>query len=362
MNSLQNNKIVYFIIIIFCIFLSFSHSLLQVSLDSGLALSNIIKYPEPLSPMKYYYFNSWTIINQFSELLLIMGFSVEASSKFILFITSLFFALSALLIVNRITSKKYLGLFIAILMLVFQKNLGDTDYPSLIISNHTYGMMSLAVTSFTFALLINNCFKLSGLFSTLLICIHPIIGIWILSILIISLIVFKEKKIRNDFIKGGIYGFTITIISFIVFFSKNIGTINFEIQNLNSYMENWDGHRNTLGFIHFEYLFKTVFLFVVVNTYYFYKYKNKKSDFFKIFFNTCIILSTLIYFLFKLSPTIFSDIFVRLMPSRFIILHSFVAWPVILSVFYFFFKKIKKTEKIATTLITIILIIYSVQH
>ena len=362
MNSLKNNIIIYFILIIFCAFLSFSHSLLQVSMDSGLALSNIIKYPEPLSPMKYYYFNSWTIINQFSELLLKLGLSVEASSKLILFISSLFFALSALLIVNRITSKKYLGLFIAVLMLIFQKNLGDTDYPSLILSNHTYGMMSLAVTSFTFSLLINNYFKLSSFFLTLLICIHPIIGTWILSIAIISLIIFNEKKIRNDFIKGSIYGFAITFFSFIFFFNKNLGTINFEIQNLSSYMKNWDGHRNTLGFIHFEYLLKTAFLFLVINTYYFYKDKNKKSDFFRIFFNTSIILSTLIYFFFKLIPAVFPDIFVRLMPSRFIILHSFVAWPLILSAFYFFLKKLKKTEKIAPTLITIILIFYSAQH
>ena len=362
MNLLQNNKIVYFILIIFCVFLSYSHSLLQVSIDSGLALSNIIEYPEPLSPMKYYYFNSWTIINQFSEFLLTLGFSVEASSKFLLFISSLFFALSALLIVKRITSKKYLGLFIALLMLVFQKNLGDTDYPSLIISNHTYGMMSLAVTSFTFALLINDYFKLSGLFSTLLICIHPIIGIWILSIAIISLIILKEKKIRNDFIKGSVYGFAITLISFIIFLNKNMGTINFETQNLSSYMKNWDGHRNTLGFIHFEYLLKTFFLFFLVNTYYFYKNKSKKKDFFKIFFNTSIILSTLIYLLFKLTPEVFHSIFVRSMPSRFIILHSFVAWPIILSTFYFFFKKIKKIEKIAAPLIIIILILYSAQH
>ena len=332
MNLLQNNKIVYFILIIFCVFLSFSHSLLQVSMDSGLALSNIIKYPEPLSPMKYYYFNSWTIINQFSELLLMIGFSVEASSKFILFVSSLFFALSALLIVERITSNKYLGLFIAVLMLVFQKNLGDTDYPSLVISNHTYGMMSLAVTSFTFALLINNHFKLSGFFTTLLICIHPVIGIWILSVSTITLIILKEKEIKNNFIQGSIYGFIMVIISLIIFFNKNIGTINFEIQNLTSYMRNWDGHRNTLGFIHFEYLLKTLFLFLVVNSYYIYKNKNKKSDFFIIFFNTSVILSSLIYLLFKLIPEIFPDIFIRLMPSRFIILHSFVAWPIILSV------------------------------
>ena len=152
MNSLQNNIIVYITLIIFCIFLSFSHSLLQVSVDSGLALSNIVKYPDPQSPMKYYYFNSWTILNQFSEILLRIGLSVENTSRFILFLSSLCFALSAFLIVKKITSKKYLALIISLLMLIFQKNLGDTDYPSLVISNHTYGMVSLAVTSLIFAL------------------------------------------------------------------------------------------------------------------------------------------------------------------------------------------------------------------
>ena len=180
MNSSQNNITVYITLIIFCIFLSFSHSLLQVSVDSGLALSNIIEYPDPQSPMKYYYFNSWTILNQFSEILLRIGLSVENTSRFILFLSSFCFGISAYLIVNKITSKEYLALFISILMLIFQKNLGDTDYPSLIISNHTYGMMSLAVSSLIFALLINNFTKLAGFFSALLICIHPVIGIWIL--------------------------------------------------------------------------------------------------------------------------------------------------------------------------------------
>ena len=69
--------------------------------------------------------------------------------------------------------------------MIFQKNLGDTDYPSLVISNHTYGMMSLALTSLIISLALNNFYKLSGFFSTLLIGVHPVIGIWIISIMII---------------------------------------------------------------------------------------------------------------------------------------------------------------------------------
>ncbi len=362
MNSLQNNIIVYITLIIFCIFLSFSHSLLQVSVDSGLALSNIVKYPDPQSPMKYYYFNSWTILNQFSEILLRIGLSVENTSRFILFLSSLCFALSAFLIVKKITSKKYLALIISLLMLIFQKNLGDTDYPSLVISNHTYGMVSLAVTSLIFALLINNLIKQAGFFSALLICLHPVIGSWILSILVISLLVLKEKKIINNFFQGTIYGLIITIISLILFFSKNLDVINFDVQNLNSYMKNWDGHRNTFGIIHFEYLIKTAFLFVIVNIYFFLQDESKKIDCFKIFFNTTIILSSLIYLLFKFIPEIFPNVVVRVMPTRFLILHSFVAWPLILSVLYSIFFKIKKTKKISTTLIIIILILYSAQH
>ena len=335
MNTQKDNKIFYFTLFIFCIFLSFAHSLFQVSIDSGLVLSNIISYPEPASPMKYYYLNSWTIINQFSELLLRIGFSVDNASRIILFLSLFLFSVSAFLIVNKITSNKFLALAISLLMMIFQKNLGDTDYPSLVISNHTYGMVSLAVSSIIFALILNNNIKLSGFFSALLVSVHPVIGIWILSISVISLILFNEKVTRNEFLKGSVYGFAITIISLILFLIKSIGTIDFDIKNLNSYMENWDGHRNTLGIIHFEYLFKTVFLFLIVNIFYFFKNKNSEKNFFKFFFNTTLILSTIVYLLFKLLPNIFPDIIIRSMPTRFLILHTFIAWPLILSsIFY----------------------------
>ena len=58
MNLKEDNKAIYFIIILTCVFLSFSHSLYQVAINGGLTISEIVKYPEPLSPMKYYYYNS----------------------------------------------------------------------------------------------------------------------------------------------------------------------------------------------------------------------------------------------------------------------------------------------------------------
>ena len=173
MNLKEDNKAIYFIIILTCVFLSFSHSLYQVAINGGLTISEIVKYPEPLSPMKYYYYNSWTLLHQFAQILLTFGFSVDNSSRIILFLSTLCFGISSFLVVNRLTLNKYLALLVSILMLILQKNFGDTDYPSLIFSNQSYGMFSLALSSLIFSLILNENFKYSGFFTLLLISIHP---------------------------------------------------------------------------------------------------------------------------------------------------------------------------------------------
>ena len=47
-------------------------------------------------------------------------------------------------------------------------------------------------------------------------------------------------------------------------------TFEFETENLNIYLEFWDGHRNTAGIIHYEYLIKSMILFILVNVYYYF--------------------------------------------------------------------------------------------
>jgi len=50
------------------------------------------------------------------------------------------------------------------------------------------------------------------------------------------------------------------------------------------------------------------------------------------------------------------------MPSRFLILHSFVGWPIIISIVYAIFSQFRTTQKFIKIFIFAILIIYSVQH
>ena len=95
-------------------------------------------------------------------------------------------------------------------MLVFQKNFGDIDYPSLVFSEHTYGMISLAMITCIFGLLFSGNLFFVGFFSSLLISIHPLIGIWISGIIIVSLIVNKyylkiiidKKKLITGYVVG----------------------------------------------------------------------------------------------------------------------------------------------------------------
>ena len=361
MISEKDNKIVYLIIILTCVFLSFSHSLYQVAINGGLTISEIIKYPEPLSPMKYYYHNSWTLLHQFAEILLNSGLSIDNSSRAILFLSTLCFGISSFLIVNKLTFNKYLALLVSILMLILQKNFGDTDYPSLIFSNQSYGMFSLALASLIFSLILNENFKYSGFFTLLLISVHPVIGFWMLSILVISLIIYKDKKISLEFFKGGSFGLVITLISLFFFYSNYIEKVEFDSSLYKIYMELWDGHRNLSGIVHYEYLIKTLLLFATLNTYYFLQ-KNKQKNFFHLIINLSITFSTIFYLSYKFFPNLFPDIFVRLMPTRFLILHSFIGWPLIISIIYFIFLKLNSIKKFVQIFIFAVLIIHSIQH
>ena len=213
----NNNIIPFFFVFIVSIILSYSYSYYQVALDGGLVLSGIIDYPNPISPLKYYYHNSWTLLHQVSEILLKLDFSITNASRILLFFPTFLFGITAYLILLKFTNDRFLSLFVSIIILILQKNFGDTDYPSLIISNHTYGMFGLALSSLIFSLILNSSHKLSAFFSVLLVGIHPVIGIWILSIILLSLLLQKDKKLFKVYLKGFLYGCPIIFLSFIWF-------------------------------------------------------------------------------------------------------------------------------------------------
>ena len=117
---------------------------------------------------------------------------------------------------KSITSSSILSLLICFVVITFQKSFGSINYPTMIFSEHTNGMMSLAIVTFIFGLVANRNFFLATFFSAFLICIHLTIGLWIFFVLFFSLLISKFViKINYDFkpfVYGASLGFLLVII------------------------------------------------------------------------------------------------------------------------------------------------------
>ena len=331
--SFKSDYFQIFILIIFSIIVGISYPYLQYGIDGGLVLSGIVKYPDLNSPMMYYFLNSWTSIHQFSSFLLQIGLSVEITSKIFMVMATIFFSFGVFLFCFSLTKQKHLSLFIALTSIILGKNFGDTDYPSLIFSEHTYGMLSLATFTFILGLIANKNIFFSCILILILISIHPVVGVW--TLLIVSFIFYFLKiynDYRNDIYKGIIIGIFFVVTSFLIFYFNTIEKVPFDKDLFLIYLDNWDGHRNISTEIHYEYIIKTILLaslcfFILMKKF---KSSSYSPHLFIIFLS--LICSLIIYFLYKLIPYIFPDFLKIIMPSRFIMLHTFLGWPIIISI------------------------------
>jgi len=353
-------------------FFSQVHLFEQRAVDAGLVLANIVNYPDDISPMREYFVKSWTSLHQISKIFLNFNWSFASVSKLIIFVTAILYFIGIFLTINSTTNSIFISILTAVMMLVFQKNLGDIDYPSLVFSEHTYGMISLAMITCIFGLLFSGNFFFVGFCSSLLISIHPLVGIWISGIIIISLILNKYylKVVINKkkLIAGYAVGIFFTSISLAYYFilTPEFNSY-FDLESYNNYMKYWEGHRNE-GEIHLEYLSKTLVLFIFC----FLSLKVFSSNFtndFK-FGILCVLISIVLsitfYFLYKFLLPNIPDFFIRFMPGRFAILHSVIGWPIILSILFIITKKFEGKYFIPSNfsyiLITFIILSYSISH
>jgi len=370
--ALKNYIIIFLSIVFVSYFFSQVHLFEQRAVDAGLVLANIVNYPDQISPMKEYFIKSWTSLHQMSKIFLNLNWSFSSVSKLIIFLTAVLYFVGIFLIINSSTKSTLISILAAVVLLVFQKNLGDTDYPSLVFSEHTYGMVSLAIVTCIFGLLFSGNLFLAGFLSSLLISIHPLIGIWITGIIIITLFLNKYyvKITMNNkkLIQGYSVGIIFTLISFIYYLiaAADLNSF-FDLESYNNYMEYWEGHRNDKN-IHFEYLSKTlvVFIFSFLSLVTFRKNFSDKFRIGVLCVVISIIFSTILYFLYKFFIPYIPDFLIRLMPGRFTILHSIVGWPIILGVLFVIANKFENKyfipSKIGHILILFLIIYYSISH
>lgn len=347
------------ILTFFSLLIGLSFPYLQYGIDGGLVLSGIIEYHDLNSPMVYYYLNSWTSIHQLSSLLLQMGFSVEGSSKILMVIAVVFFSFGVFLFFFSLTKQKNLSLFVAITAIILGKNFGDTDYPSLIFSEHTYGMLSLATFTLILGLIANRNILLSCILVLILISIHPVIGFW--TLLLVSFCFYYLNIFiiyKKDIYKGVGIGFFFITASFLFYYFNSIEKIPFDKNLFLNYLDNWDGHRNISQFIHYEYIIKTLFLALLCFVSLKQRFKTLSYSPHLLIVLLSSICSLFLYLSYKLIPHFFPEFLRIIMPSRFIMLHTFLGWPIILGLLIFLTRTDlkKKVISLISILLTIILI------
>ena len=365
-SSLKNFIVVFILSIIFGYFFSTIYNFDQRAVDSALVFSKIVTYPDEISPMKEYFLKSWTLLHQISNFFLFFNWSFSSVSKLLIFLITVIYFVGITLAVNSATKSIYLSVLVSVMILIFQKNFGDTDYPTLFFTDHSYGMFGLAITTCIFGCLLSGNLFVGGLMTSVLISVHPIIGIWMFGIILISLFInrflskfaFNEKKI----LIGLLFGVIITTISLIYhFLTMQEFSSSFDLNSYNNYMQYWEGHRNESSY-HFEYFIKTLILFIF-GTLCLKTFDNKFNKNFKfgIICVLCsIIFSTFFYFLFKFFHPYIPDLILRTMPTRFATLHSVIAWPLILGILFVLAKEFSK--KSAHILIIFIITYYSISH
>ena len=190
-NRLKNFIIIFTLSIIFGYFFSTIYDFEQRAVDSALVYSKIVTYPDEISPMKEYFLKSWTLLHQISNFLLFFNWSFSSVSKLLIFLITVIYFVGITLAVKSATKSIYLSVLVSLMILIFQKNFGDADYPTLFFSEHSYGMFSLAIVTCIFGCLLSGNLFFAGLITSILIGVHPIIGIWMLGIILFSLLINK---------------------------------------------------------------------------------------------------------------------------------------------------------------------------
>ena len=374
--SNTHNYLSWVVLFLLSLFLSISYSFEQVAIESAVSLTDKISFPNGLNIFFYYANNSWSFTTQFIQILLNLNLEEISISKIILFISTFFYSTGVFLISKNISSSRLLAIFIVFFVMIFRKNFGNIDYPTLMFSEHTNGMISLSIVSMIFGLLCNKNFFLSTFFIGILISIHLTVGLWILLLFLISYIYYnyneKFKLPKKIFIFGLGLGLFISLLSF-YFFQNNVIQIPYEFNSnsYDNYMKNWDAHRNSYGslaFLNYSYVFKSLILFLMLSVYQaiLSNKENYHLKFLSIFLIFNIFISFILYVSYKKVPIIYPDIIIRTIPTRFFLMHSVIGYPIIISLFYLLLINLTQKFNIFPKTILIffisLIIFYSVSH
>ena len=343
----------------FIISLLFSINIDQRALNAALIISNKINYSNELNVLNLDYHNSWTIIFQILRISIELGVNIKFLSFFILFTSILLNAFGIYLVSKSISQNNFFSIITPTIILAFQISFGNLDYPTLIISEHTNGMMGSAIVVFIFGLIANQKLGYAIILAILSLSIHLLIGLWLIFIIFLSIIFFNKIEFKYYFnskrkIIFLMLSLTIVLLSFIFFQLNRIDIPFLYDENLYKlYLEVWEHHRSKIFNINYVYIiFSLILLLFLILI----KKENKNLEFFSKIIILHLIISFTIYIIYKIFPDLFQGVFLRIIPSRFFLLHSVLGPAIIFSVAYYYLEKFFKRNNLIIYLLILLLI------
>ena len=87
-NNIYSKKNLFYLTILSIAFTVFFFNE-QVAVRGGLVISGEVIYQDNVSPLKYYFLNSWTLLTQLSAILFKIGFNSHSVSFFLVFLLNL---------------------------------------------------------------------------------------------------------------------------------------------------------------------------------------------------------------------------------------------------------------------------------
>jgi len=327
-------------------FLSTIYHYIPKSVDSGLVISELIKYPAHPSLMKEYFLTSFTLINFFSAAILKISNSIFLTSKIIIFLNTFLLSLGFLYLIFGITGSKLLSSLITTIILFLEIKSGSGDYPTLYFSEHIYGSISFSIFTIFLGAFLLKKLTLSGFTLGLFFTIHPITSTWLFLHFLILNFFFKIIKI-NVLNKSFFVGLFLGILAFCLFFifykfiiikdsSYLWGLKNKEF--INDFIKYFDWHRgqkDTYLKVNIFIFATSIFFIMILNL-----VKTNKNLFF--------ILSLIIFLNFSGQITFFISRFYfdlypmivkKIMPTRFLTFCSPVLIPLLISVIFKILKE-----------------------
>jgi len=372
-----NRENIFFstLLVLSSLFFALSYNFETRGLVEGTIQSGIINYPNEFNLFRDISINAWSLPIQIISILVKANISPVIISMIVIFISTLIFFAGVFIITRSLTHSSILAFLVSFLVVLLKKHFGHLDYPTMMFSEHTNGLMAQAISTLVFALLINNNLKLSFFLSGLLISVHFTVGLWLNFIILLTLIL-RFKRYKNIVFNKQIFiyfflGLSVTLLSFYLSLAQKMPiNFNFDIEAYKTYMRVWEDHRTAWGlysnWINYDYIAKTLILILLISVYLKTRITQNNLDFGINILLISVILSLFVYIAYKYFYFLFPDIIVRVMPTRFFLLHSIIGWPVIFSILYVLLKSaIKKfyfKNNYIHFLFVLIIIINLVQH